>query len=117
MDSISRRTFLGVSSAAFASSTGFLAPLAAIEPIDRKGDARLLPSLAAYSFRELFKDKSRMDMVTFIDYCADHGLTGTELTSYYFPENSPPDYYLKLRRQAHLRGISPPLAFTFGLGG
>src|SRR5690242_8181164 len=64
------------------------------EPIKRAGAPRLLLSLAAYSFRDYFKDSNakrnakpdpdkQIDLLQFIDYCADHGCQGTELTSYY----------------------------------
>lgn len=80
--------------------------LGAVDPINRSGKALLKRSLAAYSFRDLFKDPEKMDMFRFIDYCAEHGLAGTELTSYYFPKDADDEYYLKLKRHAFLRGIS-----------
>ena len=45
------------------------------------------------------------DMVKFIDYCAEHGCDGAELTSYFFAEETD-DYMIKLRRHAYLRGIA-----------
>ena len=90
--------------------------LAAIEPWRRPGRPRLGLSLAAYSFRDDFKDSSpgaangtsakRLDMFQFVDYCADHGCDGAEVTSYYFPADAGDDYFLRLRRQAFLRGIA-----------
>lgn len=65
-------------------------------------------SLAAYSFREFFKPKDpakRITMFDFIDYCADQGLPGAELTSYYFPEPLTEDFLLQVRRHAFLRGV------------
>src|SRR5207249_10139232 len=67
-------------------------PLFAAEPIKRAGAPRLLLSLAAYSFRDYFKDSNnkrdtnadpaqRIDLFQFIDYCSQHGCQGTELTS------------------------------------
>jgi len=89
----------------------------AIEPFQRSGPPRLLLGLAAYSFREYFKDADhkrektipsaeRIDLFEFIDYCADHGCDGTELTSYYFPNDLTSEYLLRLRRHAFLRGIA-----------
>lgn len=80
----------------------------AIEPFRRPGEPRFLLSLAAYSFRAYFthkEDAKRITLFDFVDYCADQGCHGAELTSYYFPENPTPEYLLKLKRHAFLRGI------------
>lgn len=85
----------------------------AIEPIARKGAPLLRLSCAAYSFRDDFVPpkgspagtRARIDMFDFLDYCADHRCEGAELTSYYFPKDAGPDYFAKVRRHAHLRGI------------
>jgi sugar phosphate isomerase/epimerase len=87
-----------------------------IEPIKRPGPPRIRLSLAAYSFREFFaanKKASRpkpadrqITMDDFVDYCADQGCDGAELTSYYFPEGFGPDYLLQLRRRAFLRSVA-----------
>lgn len=92
-------------------------PVAGIEPFKRPGAPRLQLSLAAYSFRQFFKDASkanapepaadrRIDLFQFIDYCADHGCAGTELTSYYFPKDFDDAYLIGLRRHAFLRGVA-----------
>ncbi len=89
----------------------------AIEPFPRTGPARLQLSLAAYSFRQFFKEGSsarqaaspperQMDLFRFIDFCAEHGCDGTELTSYYFPKEVTTDYLIQLRRHAFLRGVA-----------
>lgn len=91
-------------------------PGRAVEPPKRPGAARLRLSLAAYSFRQFFtantrkaakpKDNARqITLEDFVDYCADQGCDGTELTSYYFPAGFGADYLLKLRRHAFLRGV------------
>jgi sugar phosphate isomerase/epimerase len=89
-------------------------PAGAVEPFKRPGQARFLLSLAAYSFRDSFVEGNkkppadpakRIDMFQFVDYCADHGCHGAEVTSYYFPMNTTTDYLLKLRRHAFVRGI------------
>jgi sugar phosphate isomerase/epimerase len=106
------RTGLG---AAGIVSTAALAPSAfAIEPFNRTGKSKLMLSLAAYSFRQFFKDgkdsnaktdpAKRIDMLQFIDYCAEHNCAA-ETTSYYFPANVTDEYLLKLRRHAFLRGV------------
>lgn len=108
---ISRRQFLGRSAASMALATGAaaLAPSAqAITPFQRKGKPALRLSLAAYSFRDYFNHKDasrRITMPDFIDYCADHGCVGAEVTSYYFPKDFTPEYLVGLKRHAFLRGI------------
>ncbi|MDQ8186772.1 sugar phosphate isomerase/epimerase family protein [Pelagicoccus sp. SDUM812002] len=47
-----------------------------------------------------------MDLFSFIDYCADHGCDGAELTAYFLPPNADRDYFNRLKRHAHLRGVS-----------
>lgn len=108
------------------SRRGFLAGAAAlcvlprahaIEPFQRPAPPRLRLGLAAYSFRDFFRDQPGgrpgkgaaarpMDMAGFIDYCAAQGCDGAELTSYYFPSPVTADGLLALRRQAFLRGVS-----------
>ena len=96
---------------------GFSHLAAAIEPFKRAGTPRLMLSLAAYSFRQYFihggeKAKigvdpaKRIDLFQFIDFCAEHGCEGTELTSYYFPAELTEQYLIKLKRHAFLRGIA-----------
>ena len=103
---LSRRSFLtttALASAAFAA-----------EPFKRHGAANLRLSLAAYSFRTFFSDqktgtreveKNAMDMHRFMDFCADHGCDGTELTSYFFKKPVTRNYLVALRRRAFLRGL------------
>jgi sugar phosphate isomerase/epimerase len=114
---IPRRDFLKSATVSLA-ALGFAGtPVVAIEPFKRPGAPRLQLSLAAYSFRQFFKDASkasspeppadkRIDLFQFIDYCADHGCAGTELTSYYFPKDLDEAYLLRLRRHAFLRGVA-----------
>ena len=102
----SRRSFLAtptLASAAFAT-----------EPFKRAGAANLRLSLAAYSFRTFFRvqktgsrkvEKNAIDMPRFIDFCADHGCDGTELTSYFFKKPVTREYLVALRRRAFLRGL------------
>lgn len=82
----------------------------------RTGPPRLRLSLAAYSFRNFFRfykgaanasvvGAHAMNMLQFIDFCADHGCEGAELTSYFFAETSD-DYLTQLKRHAFLRGVS-----------
>ncbi|NBV23475.1 MAG: sugar phosphate isomerase/epimerase [Proteobacteria bacterium] len=113
MNTTNRRQFL--------QSTALLlaAPAArAIEPLGRTGKARLLLSLAAYSFREFFTGELQrgtskvvpadqaMDMFKFINYCAEHGCDGAELTSYFFPKALTTDYLVQIRRHAFVKGVA-----------
>ena len=81
---------------------------------ERTGEARLHLGLAAYSFRKRFRwvkgkeqevEGEEMDMVRFIDFCAEHGCTGAELTSYFFPPDAGGAHFRKVRRHAFLRGV------------
>ncbi len=110
MPPLPRRQFLRIGAFSL-----FAAPLArAIEPFVRGGTPRLQLGLAAYSFRESFKDQKgkptnpagKLDILGFIDYCADHGCPGAELTSYFFPKDVDAAYLLKVRRHAFLRGVA-----------
>jgi len=108
MPTLSRRRFLALSSLAALSAH-------AIEPFARKGAPRLRLSLAAYSLREFFKDSTHkqrtdvartLDMTGFIDFCAEQGCEGAELTSYYFPKDVTKEQLRAIRRHAFLRGVS-----------
>ncbi len=88
---------------------GFLQNVSrAIEPFKRAGKPRFPLSLAAYSFRDFFKSKDaskQIDLFKFIDFCAEQGCQGAELTSYYFPTPVTNDYLLQIKRHCFLRGI------------
>jgi len=107
MNSLHRRQFL---------TTGALAGAATVlgAPFQRAGKPKLRLSLAAYSFRSFFKHQKTsvrkvaerpMDLFKFIDFCADHGCEGTELTSYFFRHEITPKYLTDLRKHAFLRGV------------
>jgi sugar phosphate isomerase/epimerase len=90
-------------------------PAAAIDPIKRRGGPQMHLSLAAYSFRKYFTDfrrggatakKGVWGLEDFVDLCAEYGLPGTELTSYYVPEPLPDGYLQRLRRRALLAGLT-----------
>jgi sugar phosphate isomerase/epimerase len=114
--SITRRDFFRASGLAIASFGLLPNPIAAIEPFSRSAPPRLRLSLAAYSFRDYFKEANhkresdraslkQLDMFQFVDYCAEHGCQGAEVTSYYFPEKITNDYLVKLKRHAFLHGV------------
>lgn len=119
----SRRQFIAVAGAtcvaACAATGDGVAPatVAAAEPFARSGGARFRVGLAAYSLRNYFsfmKGKRKepasggkaIDMVGFLDYCVAQGLEAAELTSYFFPPDADDAYFLELKRQAFLRGVT-----------
>jgi sugar phosphate isomerase/epimerase len=67
--------------------------------------------LAAYSLRDQMKwnnakpGKGDMDLLDFLDYCADIQVDAAELTAYYFPNPIEGSYLRELRRRAHLLGL------------
>ena len=98
----------------FIATTTLTTAAFAAEPFERAGAHNLRLSLAAYSFRTFFRDqkigtrkveKNAIDMPRFIDFCADHGCDGTELTSYFFKKPVTREYLVALRRRAFLRGL------------
>lgn len=111
MKRATRREFLQRSASGALALTGlaYSVPQAlAVDPIHRPGKPRLRLSLAAYSFRDAFNrpdSADRLSLLQFIDYCADHGCDGTELTSYYFPKDPTDEFLVKLKRHAYLRGL------------
>ncbi len=64
-------------------------------------------SLAAYSYRDYLtgKREPKMTLDQFISLCADFNLDGTELTSYYFPENFGEDYLIHLKQHTFRLGL------------
>src|SRR5438552_6893857 len=107
-----RRHFLKMSlTTGVALGGGLFKPICALatEPFARHGTPRLQLSLAAYSFRDYFNHKDpskRITLFDFIDFCADHGCQGTELTSYYFPNPVEAEFLVKVKRHAFLRGLA-----------
>jgi sugar phosphate isomerase/epimerase len=114
----SRRSFFAQTSLGLAAlavpARGWSAAAAAL---DREGQPRLRLGLAAYSFREYMKDSNHerklkvdpaklIDLPAFIDFAAEQGCDGVELTAYYFPKMVTPEFLLRLKRQAFLRGVA-----------
>ncbi len=116
MSSFSRRQFITASAVGGAGCL-LAAGAGAIEPFKRVGPPRIMTSLCAYSFRDYFKESLQrraepkdparaLDMFSFLDYCAETGFQGAELTSYYFPKDVSADYLRQVRRHAFLRGVA-----------
>ena len=114
---LSRRAWLAKAACASVSTIALssLDSAKAEESLPRKNPPRMKLSLAAYSFRDFFKDSDHrrgapagkaIDMFDFIDFCADHHCDGAELTSYYFPKDLDRAYLIQLKRHAFLRGIA-----------
>lgn len=115
--SIQRRRFLqaGLLTASASVLAPSLSPVVqAVEAFTRPGKPKLRLSLAAYSFRDDLKapkgspegTQPKMTLVQFVDYCAENGCDGAELTSYYFPEPITDESLANVRRHAHVRGIT-----------
>jgi len=104
----SRRNFLAQSAGLAAlgwSAASYAAPAA--EPIPNRSEPKFKLSLAAYSYRKLLQDAdSGVTLKTFIDDCAKMQLDGTELTSYYFPEDPSPEFLYDLKGHAFRQGLS-----------
>ena len=107
-----RRHFLSTSLGALGVTTS----LQAIGPIQRPGKSRMQLGVAAYSFRKHFqwmKDKEQTvpegrepwSILDFVDWCADQGVPGAEVTSYFFPPDVDDAFCLELRRRAYLSGV------------
>jgi len=99
-----RRDFLrsAALAAGVAAAPSLARPARAADKVERPFGPRMKLSLAAYSFRkqdglpdglrtaptqEDLAAGEAMTLETFIDYCAELGLDGTELTGYYFPKH------------------------------
>jgi len=71
-------------------------------------------SLAAYSFNRMMARRgtpeqiasARVTLEKFIDFSAAQGLSGVELTSYYFPETVTNEYLMTLKERTHRLGLS-----------
>jgi sugar phosphate isomerase/epimerase len=106
--STDRRRFLLSTLAGTATGAFAVAPRSAraIEPNARTNGHDFKFSLAAYSYRDLLQgNPPRVTLVDFIDDCATFGLDGTELTSYYFPQELTESYLRQLKGEAFRRGL------------
>lgn len=118
---LSRRDlFRGTAAAA---AGGLLArPALAMDPVVRKGDPSIKVSCCAYSYRQYLQGAKRdMTMPDFVDRCAEIGIDGVELTSYYFPTPLTDDYLVALKRRCftlglHVSGTSVGNSFTVPAG-
>lgn len=102
----SRRSFL--------QTAGLLAtasPLFAVAPFQRS-QARIKGlGLTTYSMKRHMKwwwgksTRGKLDMLGFLDYCAELNLDGAEITSYFFQDPLHRSYIHQMKRHAHLLGL------------
>ena len=110
MAHLSRRNF-GLLTAAAAIGSTVPACTAPILPQKPRHDLKL--SLEAYSFNRMLPRrgtpeeiaKAKMNLEDFIDYCADLGIEGTELTGYYFPKTITPEYLASIKQRTFRAGL------------
>ncbi len=122
---LTRREFLGsagvaalaaIPAARLAAGAAETAVKSRAEGFGRSGAARLRLSLAAYSFRDYFpvvrgRPNAKVpagraiDLAGFVNFCAEQGCEGAELTSYFVTDESDASA-LALRRHCFLRGVS-----------
>lgn len=102
-----RRQFISGCTVGALSVTGAIgSSLSAADPISRHSGHKFKYSLAAYSYRQLLGGNLKsLSLHEFIDDCASMGLEGTELTSYYFPEEVTPEYLNSLKQHAFKLGV------------
>jgi sugar phosphate isomerase/epimerase len=106
-----RRHFLTTSLGALGASS-----LSAIEPIARSGPSKMELGVAAYGFRDYFQwsrdkeqkpknGKPQLSIFDFVNWCADNGVPGAELTAYFFPPDVDAAFCEKVRTLADKRGV------------
>jgi sugar phosphate isomerase/epimerase len=107
---IDRRRFFrnGMAASAVIASGSCLSTnlTSAIEPITRNEKSKFKFSLAAYSYESLLTGSpAKLTLTNFVDDCAEMGLEGTELTSYYFPETITHNYLRTLKQRCFKLGL------------
>ncbi|MBX7167007.1 MAG: sugar phosphate isomerase/epimerase [Pirellulales bacterium] len=105
---LSRRQLLHTSAgiACAATAGAWVRPAPGIEPIARTGEPKFKLSLAAYSYRDLLTGKDPpLTLDDFVRDCAAFGLEGTELTSYYFPQEPAREYLLHIKELCFRLGL------------
>ena len=87
-------------------------PALAVEPFNRPSAGFTGLGLTTYSLKRHMKwwwgkpsKSGKMEMADFLDYCAELGLDGAEITSYFFPDPLEKRDVHALKRRAHLLGL------------
>ena len=107
MTNLNRRQFLTATAAVTAAAT----PALAIEPLQRTLPHFSGLSMTSYSLKPHMRwwwskpTDGKLDMLAFLDYCAELGLDGAELTSYFFETPVERTYINRIKRRAHLLGL------------
>lgn len=113
MTYLNRRQFLSAATtattAAAAAATASWSP--AVEPFQRSAPHFAGLSMTSYSLKPHMcwwwgkPTEGKLDMLGFLDYCAELGLDGAELTSYFFETPVERSYVNRIKRRAHLLGL------------
>ena len=105
-----RREFMTAAGAA--TVVGFTANAHSLEPIRRVNPRIRGLSLTAYSLKRHMKwwwgkvkDDNTLDILGFLDYCANLELDGAELTSYFFETPITTVRLNQIKRRAHVLGL------------
>jgi len=110
MPGISRRQFGTIAATSVAAGVAVPA-LGSGRPVAPARDLKL--SLAAYSFNRMLPRRgtseqiasAKMKLEDFIDYCAELGIEGTELTGYYFPKTITRGYLASIKQRTFRAGL------------
>jgi len=103
---MNRRNFLQT-----AALTSTATTLLAIEPFKRRSPSFTGLSMTTYSMKPHMKwwwgkeTEGKLDMLGFLDYCAELDLDAAEITSYFFQDPLTKDYTNQVKRHAHLNGL------------
>ena len=107
MTNLDRRQFLTATAAVAAAAT----PALAIEPFQRTSPHFSGLSMTSYSLKPHMRwwwgkpTAGKLDMLGFLDYCAELGLDGAEPTSYFFETPVDWTYINRIKQRAHLLGL------------
>ena len=86
-------------------------PALAVEPFKGASASFKGLGLTTYSMKRHMKwwwgkpTKGKLDMLDFLNYCAELNIEGAEITSYFFQDPLPKSYLNEVKRRAHLLGL------------
>src|SRR5262245_45246038 len=107
MAKITRRGMISGMGAAGISALGPAAIALASDPPRRTGGPHMRVGCCAYSYRDQLTGKKSPSMTLddFVNKCAEIGIDGVELTSYYFPEPVTSKYINQLVKRCFILGL------------